>query len=239
MNTNHTAPSECLICGAPLEYLTRQETMECAVCHGRFLSNARCKNGHYICDSCHEKDALDVILDFCAATKSRNPISIMKDLIQFPQIHMHGPEHHVLVGSALLAAFKNSGGDIELKPALLEMKARGSQVPGGICGQWGTCGAGVSAGIFVSIVTKASPLTGVSWGLSNQMTARSLAAIGSLGGPRCCKRDSYTSILEAAAFCRETFHVHMELPEQIRCRMSQRNAQCLRLACPYYGGNPS
>lgn len=234
---NHPAPPECLICGAPLEYLDRQETMECAVCHGRFLSNVRCKDGHYICDSCHEKDALDVILDFCASTKLKSPISIMEELIRLPQIHMHGPEHHVLVGSALLAAFKNSGGDIDRDAALLEMKARGSQVPGGICGQWGTCGAGVSTGIFVSIVTKATPLTGVSWGLSNKMTAKSLAAIGSIGGPRCCKRDSYTAILEAAAFCREQFRVNMELPERIRCRMSARNAQCLRSGCPYYAGN--
>ena len=72
---------------------------------------------------------------------------IMQELIRFPQIHMHGPEHHVLVGSALLAACKNCGAEFELEPALLAMRERGSQVPGGICGQWGSCGAGISAGL--------------------------------------------------------------------------------------------
>ena len=50
---------------------------------------------------------------------------------------MHGPEHHVMVGSALLAAYKNAGGEIDLPEALLEMMNRGKAVPGGVCGFWG------------------------------------------------------------------------------------------------------
>ena len=55
---------ECLICRAPLEYLEKDELMECAICH------------------------------------------------------MHGPEHHVMVGAALLTAYKNAGGKIDLEPCL-------------------------------------------------------------------------------------------------------------------------
>lgn len=47
---------------------------------------------------------------------------------------MHGLEHHVMVGSALLAAYKNAGGNINLAQALSEMKARGTKVPGGAYG---------------------------------------------------------------------------------------------------------
>ncbi|MGN1192744.1 MAG: DUF5714 domain-containing protein [Dorea sp.] len=32
----------------------------------------------------------------------------------------------------------------------------------GACGMWGCCGAAVSAEIFMSIITKANPLTGTS-----------------------------------------------------------------------------
>ena len=70
-------------------------------------------------------------------------------------------------GSALLTAYKNAGGDINLEDALMEMQSRGKSVPGGACGFWGACGAGISTGMFVSIITKASPLTQESWGLSN------------------------------------------------------------------------
>ena len=37
---------ECLICKAPLEYLTRDETMECAICHNKEPSKPRCVKGH-------------------------------------------------------------------------------------------------------------------------------------------------------------------------------------------------
>ena len=46
-----------------------------------------------------------------------------------PFCHMHGPEHHVMVGSALLTAYKNAGGDINLNAALVEMMNRGRSVP--------------------------------------------------------------------------------------------------------------
>ena len=41
-----------------------------------------------------------------------------------PAKPMHGPEHHVMVGSALLTAYKNAGGDINLNAALVEMMNR-------------------------------------------------------------------------------------------------------------------
>ena len=68
---------------------------------------------------------------------------------------------------------------------------RGKAVPGGVCGFWGACGAGISAGMFISIISGATPLKNEPWGLANKMTSKALDAIGSIGGPRCCKRDSY------------------------------------------------
>ena len=99
----------CLVCGAPLEYFPSQIEMECTYCHKTFMSNARCVNGHFICDSCHEQMGLRVIEDICRHTDSKDPVAIMKKIILSPYIYMHGPEHHVLVGSALLAAYKNAG----------------------------------------------------------------------------------------------------------------------------------
>lgn len=54
--------------------------------------------------------------------------------------------------------------------------------------------------MYMAIVTKSRPLAKEAWGLSNQMTARALDAIGKNGGPRCCKRDSYLAIMEAVFF---------------------------------------
>ncbi|MCD7994653.1 MAG: DUF5714 domain-containing protein [Clostridia bacterium] len=223
----------CLVCGASLEYLQSQIEMECTCCHKKFMSNARCVKGHFICDSCHEQMGLRVIEDICRHTDSRDPMAIMKKIILSPYIYMHGPEHHVLVGSVLLAAYKNAGGELDLDAALEEMRNRGTQVPGGICGLWGTCGAAVSTGIFISLITGASPLSGKEWGLCNEMTSRSLGAIAKTGGPRCCKRDSYTAILQAVDFVGEKFGIWMERPQKTVCGLSDRNEQCLKEKCPY------
>lgn len=229
--------SGCLVCGAPLEYKDEAVKVRCVFCGREFETHAICVNGHYVCDECHAEKGIEAVMRVCGSTESRDPVRIAQEIMADPFVYMHGPEHHVLVGSALLAAYINSGGEADLQKGLAEMKERGSQYPGGACGCWGCCGAAVSAGMFVSIVTQADPLSGMSWRLSNEMTSRALAKIAALGGPRCCKRDSFTAILEAAAFCREKLGVEMEVPEKVLCTFSGENKECLGRNCPYNRAN--
>lgn len=225
---------ECLICKAPLVYLQQDELMECAICHKKEMSKTRCKQGHYVCSDCHMA-GLDQIFGVCLAKTSKNPVEILEKMMALPFCHMHGPEHHVMVGAALLTAYHNAGGEIDLESALQEISSRGRAVPGGACGFWGACGAGVSAGQFMSIVTKSTPLAKEPWGLSNRMTSKALESIGQVGGPRCCKRDSYLSILAAIDFAAEQLGVQMKKTIPV-CSRSQMNAQCIEMRCPFYGG---
>lgn len=222
---------ECIICKAPLEYLEKDMEMKCAICHKKEPSKTRCVNGHYVCNECHTK-GVDTIIGLCLESESKDPIGIIRQMMDQPFCHMHGPEHHVMVGAALLTAYKNAGGEIDLEDALFEMQSRGKTVPGGVCGFWGACGAGISAGMFVSIITKASPLTKESWGLSNLMTSKALEAIGKIGGPRCCKRDSYLAILSAIDFVKEHFGIEMEKNE-FKCSYMANNNQCIGSRCPF------
>ena len=226
---------ECLICKAPLEYLNEGIEMECAICHKKEISTARCVNGHFVCDEFHTQ-GIDQIIGACLENTSKNPYEIISRLMELPFCHMHGPEHHIMVGSALLTAYKNAGGDIDLLKALNEMQARGRKVPGGICGFWGSCGAAISSGIFISVVTGSTPLANREWGMSNLMTSQSLNVIGTVGGPRCCKRNSYLAITEAVKFAKENLGVEMELSE-IHCRHAAQNNQCIGKRCPFFGGN--
>lgn len=223
---------ECLICRTPLEYLQTETQMECALCHRIEESKTRCIHGHYICNDCHTK-GLDSIMAYCLQEKSKNPITIFEQMTSMPFCHMHGPEHHILVGAALLTACHNAGGDIDLATALKEMMARGRKVPGGTCGFWGCCGAAVSTGMFFSILSGATPLTCDSWGQSNLMTAESLYHIGKIGGPRCCKRNSYLSMQAAAGFLQKTKNILLDMNE-ISCKQSQQNNQCIGLRCPFH-----
>ena len=222
---------ECLICRAPLEYLETDIMMECAICHKRENSKTRCVNGHYVCNSCHTA-GIDTIMGLCLTEKSKNPIEIIEKMMALPFCHMHGPEHHVMVGAALLTAYKNAGGDIGLENALSEMMNRGKRVPGGACGFWGACGAGISTGMFISIISRSTPLSVEPFALSHKMTSKSLSVIAETGGPRCCKRNSFLSILAAVDFVKENFGIEMEKPE-IVCRYSARNNQCIGNRCPF------
>ena len=223
-----------MICKAPLEYLISDVPMECEICGKKENSKTRCVNGHYVCSDCHTR-GLDSIIGLCMEETSKNPIAILEKMMALPFCHMHGPEHHVMVGAALLTAYKNAGGEIDLHPALPEMMNRGKSVPGGACGFWGACGAGISTGMFVSILSNSTPLTVEPFALSHQMTAKSLSAIGEIGGPRCCKRDSFLSILAAIDFVKERFGVEMEKPAEIVCRYSAQNRQCIGKRCPFSG----
>ena len=226
---------ECLICKAPLEYLKEDIEMECELCHKKEKSKTRCVNGHYVCNECHMQ-GIDSLIGICMEETSKNPVDILNRMMAQPFCHMHGPEHHVMVGMALLTAYRNAGGEIDLEKALVEMNSRGKSVPGGACGFWGACGAGISAGMFLSIVTGSTPLGKDNFGLSHKMTAKALGAIGEIGGPRCCKRDSYLSILQAAAFVRENLGISMEL-SGIRCSYSSQNNQCIGTRCPFFEQN--
>lgn len=168
---------ECLICGAPLEYLETDVQMQCEICRKKELAKTRCVNGHYVCSDCHMQ-GLDSI--------------------------------------------------VELR--------RGKSVPGGACGFWGACGAGISTGMFVSIISRSTPLTDEPFALSHKMTAAALGQIGEIGGPRCCKRDSFLSILTAIDFVKEHFGITLQKPEVV-CRYAAQNNQCIGKRCPFSAAN--
>ena len=225
---------ECLICKAPLQYLVRDELMECAICHKQEMSKTRCINGHYVCSECHTK-GMDSIFGLCLSETSTDPMEILEKMMGLPFCHMHGPEHHVMVGMALLTAYINAGGRLEFEEALREMYSRGKAVPGGVCGFWGACGAGISAGQFIAIATSSTPLAQEPWGLSNRMTSQALGSIGAVGGPRCCKRDSYLAVLAAIDFAREELGVEMTRTVPVCSRFAQNN-QCIGRRCPFRQG---
>ena len=222
---------ECLICKAPLEYLLQDEEMECAVCHRREASKTRCVNGHYVCSDCHTQ-GMDSILGLCLAETSADPIAILRRMMDLPFCHMHGPEHHVMVGGGPahriqkcrrhIGAGEGPGGDVP----------PGKGGPRGACGFWGACGAGDQRGAVSGHRHRVHPSGGGALGLSNQMTARALDSIGKVGGPRCCKRDSFLAVLAAVDFVREHLEVEMERTVPL-CSYSAQNNQCIGGRCPF------
>ena len=227
----------CLICGSPVITGEQTKQMECAICRKTFDDAAVCINGHYVCTDCRSNPGAAVIRSICTSTKSKNPVSLAVMMMNSPAVYMHGADHHAIIAAALLAAYKNCGGEVDLTTAIDEAIRRGSAVPYGICAAAGTSGGAVSAGIFYSIVAKTKPLSVKEWGEGNLLVSECLHKIGSDGGPRCCKRCTFFSLETAAEFITEHFGVRLEMPDKIWCGYVERNPDCNRERCPYYSGN--
>ena len=208
--------------------------MYCEICGKSFEGHAVCENGHYVCDACHASPAEGVVRSVVLNSSSKNPVDIADEIMASSFVHMHGPEHHFIVGASLICAYSNTYGGVDLENALNAVISRGKKVPGGFCGMAGCCGAAVSAGIFLSVILKATPMSKEEWALSNRMTSRCLEAVSRLGGPRCCKRDSYTTILAAAEFLREELGKPLGVSDEILCSHFGDNAECLKVECPYF-----
>ena len=208
--------------------------MRCEICGKSFEGHAVCENGHYVCDACHASPAEGVVRSVVLNSSSKDPVDIADEIMASSFVHMHGPEHHFIVGASLLCAFCNTYGEVALENALNAVISRGKKVPGGFCGMAGCCGAAVSAGIFLSVILKATPMSKEEWALSNRMTSRCLEAVSRIGGPRCCKRDSYTTILAAAEFLREELGKPLGVSDEILCSHFGDNAECLKVECPYF-----
>ena len=174
------------------------------------------------------------IVEACMIEQSINPIDIFCNIASKDFIRIHGAEHHVLDGAALLTAFYNAGGNINLQECLMELMERGLQMPGATCGMWGVCGAVTSMGAALSIIDGTGPLSkDDSWGKHMQFTSRALDSLSKVGGPRCCKRDAFLSFQKAIQYINENYEVKLQ-ESQIECHFSEKNQQCIKTKCPFY-----
>ncbi len=231
MSTHH---AQCAICGDELLYFEQAQPVTCELCGKEETGHSLCVNHHYVCDACHRTNGIEHIIETCLASKTTNPIALAEKIMGDQSIYQNGPEHHTLVGAVLLAAYKHAGGDIDLAPALEELRSRSMQVPGGTCGFWGCCGAAISAGQFFSIITNSTPLSRDPWAQTARLTSRIMGRLADIGGPRCCKRTSFVALEESIVYVDEVLGTHMDKPERTTCTFVGNNAECLRKDCPFF-----
>jgi len=226
--------SGCLVCGADIAYLTNKTQFNCVVCKETKWADAHCLNGHFVCDSCHADDPCTWIEQQCIRSDVTRPIELAIELMRHPRVAMHGPEHHFLVPAVLLTAYFNLKQQTDLKKRKVgEARQRAQSVIGGSCGFHGACGAAIGVGIFVSLVTEATPMSGNEWRLCNTATAEALARIADGGGPRCCKHNTFLALESAVEF--SSAHLGQVLPaERVSCDFFHHNRECRGIDCEFF-----
>lgn len=176
-----------------------------------------------------------MIKQYCLNEKSKNPIEIARKLMKLPGVSIHGPEHHIIDGSAFMTALYNAGMKFDLADALDEMERRGTKMPGATCGQWGMCGSCSSVSAALAIIRKTGPLSDNEFYKDNlKITSLALGKMADIGGPRCCKRNAFISLYSASTYMNEKYNIGLEINQKITCEFSEMNAQCIEEHCPFY-----
>jgi len=229
MNTQMT----CLFCGNDVNSVKRAKK-QCYICNQTEHTTELCSEGHFICKQCSSTDSYDLIERFCLSTNEKDPVKLAKTIFMLPEIKMHGQEHHFIVPAVLLTSYFNTFPDENRKTEYLKAaKSRSQKMPAGKCGYMGTCGAAIGTGIFMSLIACSNPTAGIEWQLANLLTADTLKRIALVGGPRCCKRDSYIAIDESVKFLKQKFNKNLGSTTEICCDFSYSNTDCLEDGCAF------
>ncbi|MGD0110382.1 MAG: DUF5714 domain-containing protein [Armatimonadota bacterium] len=224
---------DCMVCGAPLEYLAAEKGLTCHYCSGVFSANAQCKEGHFVCDECHVGDYLEFIRSFCARSRETDPVALFLVMRRSSLFPVHGPEHHTLVPAAFLTAYRNQFGepsDERFEGAL----ERASKLPGGTCAFWGGCAAALGIGIAYSTILGATPLTGQERGTVQATVSRLLDEIARLNSPRCCRRESYLALKLACDLSGEHLPHAITTEAEATCDQVKLNHECVGPKCPLF-----
>ena len=220
----------CSICH---EELHENDTeMPCSFCGKVELAEWICPNNHYQCEDCRIAEPEEITLRVCNYSKSINPFEIANLIMHHPTFRNFGHEHHLIVAPAIITALKNAGQiDIDTRRNKIAVH-RTKEIPYGVCGSRGDCGAAVGAGTAVSIITRATYMSDKERSLTLEATGRSLLALAEKGGPRCCKQSVYSSIQSALKFLNEKKMIAFPEPD-FQCEFKDIKG-CKKEACEYY-----
>jgi len=222
----------CLICDADLIELAEETLARCAFCGEMQPVYYLCPNEHAVCDDCQAAEQPEVIRRVCAGTQATDPIAIANLIMKHPGFVMHGPYHHQLVAPVALTALANLG-HIDFRPQRLEaVMRRTADIPLGVCGTRGACGAAEGVGAVLSVLTGASYLKDAERSLALRGTAEALLAVAAAGGPRCCKQSVYLAIETLSRLL--AAELELELPVAVRCDFWESNPECKGPRCSYY-----
>ena len=223
----------CMVCASELVYKTTLEESTCYYCGSVTHQSVMCQEGHYVCDACHAKEALEVIEHICKTSKERDMLKLFRQIREHPSIPKHGPEHHAMVPAIIVTAYKNSGGKVN-ENALKTALSRGSSVMGGACGFLGICGAASGVGIGFAIVLESSPMAKVARSTAQKVTHAVLGKIAEYEAARCCHREVWTALNIASSLSERFLPVKLLAEIEIKCDQKRFNQYCYGKECPIF-----
>ncbi|MBT8762591.1 hypothetical protein KFV02_01420 [Desulfohalobiaceae bacterium Ax17] len=226
-----------MVCGSQLEYLNHAVELQCSSCGRLETGHIRCPNNHYVCDICHNQQAIKTIKEICLSAKSKNPFEIAEQIMALSQFPMLGCHHAFVAAGALMTAIRNEGtirvADEQIEEAFNRTER---QAIGGYCGLTGVCGIVPAIGACFSILLGSKCGTDKEQRLTMEVVSKIVHAITELTGPSCCKAYVRTALENAVHFLKDNFKICLMLPSTpIQCNsINQHPHGCRGMKCPYF-----
>lgn len=234
-NSASCEPAACSFCGTTLKLLPNAISARCMICGERGRTRTWCTQGHFVCETCRGNELVGLIeglLEYAAVT---DPIELFIRMRQSHSFPMHGPEHHALVAAAFLVAYHSLYGEPAWPSLWDAVQSAATQLPGGTCGFWGACSAGLAIGIAYCTILDSSPTTGEARAAAHSVVAQILERIGQFAGPRCCRRESLLALTTACVLSEQILPHRVTTSFQITCEQAEANPECIGAACPFAG----
>jgi len=226
--------SGCMVCGEVLNYSSGfMKEAACSYCGKKDHSSVICKNGHFVCDSCHAADGLDFIRRYLTATDEKDMLVMFDTIKSHKSIPMHGPEHHALVAGIIVASYLNTVARKD-ESMILEAVERASKIAGGSCGYSGVCGAASGAGTGFAIILGSSPVNPSGRKAVQSIVHEILGEIAFFEAARCCQRDGWIALKKSAEISQKFLDVRLVADYVISCKQCGDNQECISDKCPLF-----
>ena len=214
--------------------LDKTISARCMVCGERGLTRTWCGAGHFVCEDCRGSELIGLLKRCLEGAAYTDPVEMFLTLRQGDEFPMHGPEHHALVVASLLVPYHRLYGEPAWPVIIDAVREAATALPGGSCGFWGACSAGLGVGIAYATLLGSSPLEGSPRAAAHRVVAEALARIGGCEAARCCRRDCLIA-LHTACELSETLLPHpLRTTYVIRCEQATENEDCMGESCPYF-----
>lgn len=179
-------------------------------------------------------EKIKLIKNILLESKENKPILLLNKIMKEDFVNIHGPEHHFIDGACFMVCLHNNGLEFDLEKSLNILEERSIKMPGAMCGYWGVCGSVASFGAVFSIIDETGPLScSIDYSFHMEYTSKVLSKMSEIGGPRCCKRNAYLSLIEAINYANIHYNLNIKM-DKIVCEFSIFNKECLKTKCPFY-----
>ena len=233
INADTQATATCQFCATPLRQLPNAVGARCMVCGERGKTRTWCTAGHFVCDDCRGTELMGLLEAMLGEERSVDPVETFLRMRSRPDFGMNGPHHHALVAAAFLVAYHDLHGEPAWADVLDALQSAATELPGGTCGYWGACSAGLAVGMAYCAILGSDPTSGLPRSIAHRAVSAILDRIAQDTGPRCCRRDCLLALQVGCELSTELLPRAVPTSHGAKCEQAADNPECSGEACPF------